>query len=131
MTTSGGPSFSSTSSKSRATCARSCASHANADAPVSAHKPLSFSGLRAASATDNSDCASSRASDALRPSPAPTIRAVLYAGVIQVLPDDVVLRDNDVAAYQQQRRPDQRGPVDTLRRRQANLTTCPHTSRRR
>src|SRR6185437_16475184 len=64
------------------------------------HKPLSFSGLRAASATDNSDCASSRASDALRPSPAPTIRDVLYAGVIQALPDDVVLRDNDVAAYQ-------------------------------
>src|SRR6185437_7127534 len=94
MTTSRGPSFSSTSSKSRATCARSCASHANADAPVSAHKPLSFSGLRAASATDNPDCARSRASDALRPSPAPTISAVLYGGVIQALPDDVVLRDN-------------------------------------
>jgi hypothetical protein len=28
----------------------------------------------------------------------------LYPGVIQALPDDVVLRDNDVAAYQQQRR---------------------------
>src|SRR6185312_131920 len=61
---------------------------------------LSFSGLRAASATDNPDCARSRASDALRPSPAPTISDVLYAGVIQALPDDVVLRDNDVAAYQ-------------------------------
>jgi hypothetical protein len=45
----------------------------------------------------------------------------LYAGVIQALPDDVVLRDNDVAAYQQQRRPDQRGPVDTPPRGERRL----------
>jgi len=54
---------------------------AKARAPVSWHSAPSFSILRAASATRMPSRASSRASDALNPSPAPTISAVLYFGI--------------------------------------------------
>src|SRR5205823_6342772 len=50
-------------------------------APVSGQSVPSFSIWRAASATRMPSRENSRASDALRPSPAPTIRAILYFGV--------------------------------------------------
>jgi hypothetical protein len=52
-----------------------------ARAPISVQSAPSFSIWRAASATRMPSRENSRASDALRPSPAPTIRAILYFGV--------------------------------------------------
>src|SRR6266550_901929 len=65
----------------RSTCSGSVASQPKARAPVSPQSAPSFSVWRAASATRIPSRANSRASDALKPSPAPTIRAVLYFGV--------------------------------------------------
>src|ERR1700716_789084 len=75
---SGAPSSRSTRPNSRSTSSASVASQAKPRAPVSAQSAPSFSICRAASATRMPSRANSRASDALRPSPAPTIRAVLY-----------------------------------------------------
>src|SRR5438552_15014108 len=63
---------------SRSTSSASVALQAKARAPVSVQSSPSFSILRAASATLMPSRANSRASEALSPSPAPTIRAVLY-----------------------------------------------------
>jgi hypothetical protein len=53
---------------------------AKARAPVSVQSAPSFSMLRAASATLMPSLENSRASDALKPEPAPTISAFLYLG---------------------------------------------------
>src|SRR4051794_24741543 len=66
--------------KRRSTSSASVALQAKARAPVSVQSAPSFSILRAASATLMPSRANSRASDALNPSPAPTIRAILYFG---------------------------------------------------
>ena len=66
---------------SRSTSSGLVASQAKAWAPVSLQSAPSLSILRAASATRMPSRANSRASEALRPSPAPTIRAVLYFGI--------------------------------------------------
>src|ERR1700741_1292611 len=66
---------------SRSTSSASVALQAKARAPVSRQSAPSFSIFRAASATAIFSRANSRASEALRPSPAPTMRAVLYFGV--------------------------------------------------
>src|SRR5690349_18781316 len=76
--TSGGPISVPTSSNRRATSAGSSALHANALAPVSLQSACNFEELRAASAIRMPAFANVRASDALSPSPAPTIRHVLY-----------------------------------------------------
>ncbi len=65
----------------RATSSGLVASQPNALAPVSRHKASSLPALRAATATARPSRANSRASEALRPSPAPTIKAVLYCGI--------------------------------------------------
>src|SRR5262245_13789838 len=65
----------------RSTSSASVALQAKARAPVSVQSAPSFSILRAASATLMPSRANSRASDALKPSPAPTIRAILYFGI--------------------------------------------------
>jgi hypothetical protein len=62
----------------RSTSSALVASQANAFAPVVVQSSPSFSILRAASATLMPSRANSRASEALSPAPAPTIRAVLY-----------------------------------------------------
>ena len=77
---SGVPISRSTRPNSRSTSSASVALQAKARAPVSVQSAPSFSILRAASATLMPSRANSRASDALKPSPAPTIRAVLYFG---------------------------------------------------
>src|SRR5438552_7169729 len=77
MTTSGAPPAASRSANNFSTSARLVASQANARAPVSFTSGARSSVLRAASATLNPSFASSRASEAERPEPAPTIRAVL------------------------------------------------------
>src|ERR1700754_3341677 len=71
----------------RSTSSALVASQANALAPVWVQSSPSFSTLRAASATLMPSRANSRASEALSPSPAPTIKAVLYFGLaIRALP---------------------------------------------
>src|SRR3954467_11078907 len=65
----------------RSTSSASVALQAKARAPVSVQSAPSFSILRAARATLMPSRANRRASDALNPSPAPTIRAFLYFGV--------------------------------------------------
>src|SRR3954462_9481312 len=65
---------------SRPTSSALVASQAKAFAPVLVQSSPSFSILRAASATLMPSRENSRASEALKPSPAPTIRAVLYFG---------------------------------------------------
>src|ERR1700752_1982225 len=64
----------------RSTSSASVALQEKARAPVSVQSAPSFSIFRAASATLMPSRANSRASDALNPSPAPTIRAILYFG---------------------------------------------------
>src|SRR3954469_13372190 len=64
----------------RSTSSASVALQAKARAPVSVQSAPSFSILRAARATLMPSRANSRARDALKPSPAPTIRAILYFG---------------------------------------------------
>src|SRR5262245_60468769 len=71
----------STRPNSRSTSSALVASQANAFAPVAVQSSPSFSILRAASATLMPSRANSRASEALSPAPAPTIKAVLYFGL--------------------------------------------------
>src|SRR3954454_8487437 len=66
----------------RSTSSAMVASQANAFAPVLVQSSPSFSILRAASATLMPSRANSRASEALSPSPAPTIKAVVYFGAV-------------------------------------------------
>src|SRR5436190_2667600 len=78
----------STSPNSRSTSSALVASQAKAFAPVSVQSSPSFSIFRAASATLMPSRENSRASEALRPSPAPTIKAVLYFGCAMRAPID-------------------------------------------
>src|SRR5438045_958965 len=79
----------STRPNSRSTSSALLASQAKALAPVLPQSSPSFSILRAASATLMPSRENSRASEALSPSPAPTIKAVLYFGcAIRALPID-------------------------------------------
>src|SRR5207253_9515869 len=68
----------STRPNSRSTSSALLASQARAFAPVLVQRSPSCSILRAASATLMPSRENNRASDALNPSPAPTIKAVLY-----------------------------------------------------
>src|SRR5437868_9394 len=70
----------STMPNSRSTSSALVASQAKAFAPVAPQSSPSFSILRAASATLMPSRENSRTSEAESPSPAPTIRAVLYFG---------------------------------------------------
>src|SRR5262245_47439770 len=70
----------STRPNSRSTSSALVASQANAFAAVAVQSSPSFSILRAARATLMPSRANSRASEALSPAPAPTIKAVLYFG---------------------------------------------------
>src|SRR5437868_5962164 len=70
----------STRPNSRSTSSALVASQAKAFAPVLVQSSPSFSIFRAASATLMPSRANSRASEALKPSPAPTIKAVEYVG---------------------------------------------------
>ena len=77
----------STSANSRCTSSGlRVASHAYARAPVSVHSASSLAGLRAASATCMPSRAKRRASEALRPEPAPTMSARSYLGCSSMLP---------------------------------------------
>jgi hypothetical protein len=76
MTTSGSPIPSSAAWNSPATAAGSEASTWKVAAPVSAASAVSFSVLRAARPTLTPCAASARATEALIPEPAPTIRAL-------------------------------------------------------
>src|SRR4051794_11386834 len=75
----------------RSTSSGSVASQAKARAPVSVQSAPSFSIPRAASATRIPSRVNSRASDALNPSPAPTINAILYFGIsMRLLPFSMI-----------------------------------------
>src|SRR5689334_15144123 len=76
--TSGSPVVFPTSAYIAATWAASAASQRYAFAPVSVHSAARLAGLRDASATFIPSRANSRAREALRPEPAPTINAVWY-----------------------------------------------------
>src|ERR1043165_561101 len=78
---SGVPISRSTMPNRRSTSSGSVGLQAEARALLSVQIAPSFSILRAASATLIFSRANSRASEALNPSPAPTMRAVLYFGV--------------------------------------------------
>jgi hypothetical protein len=78
---SGVPTSRSTIPKRRSTSSASVALQAKARAPVSVQSAPSFSILRAARTTLMPSRANSRVSDALKPSPAPTIKAILYFGI--------------------------------------------------
>src|SRR2546430_6993233 len=83
--------------KRRSTSSASVALQAKARAPVVVQSSPSFSILRAASATLMPSRANSRASEALSPAPAPTIKAVLYFGLaMRALP---VGRDSYLGAH--------------------------------
>ena len=72
---SGTPDVATTTSNSAATSSGSAASQAKVTAAVSSASFASLSGLRDASATCSPCFANSRASEALSPLPAPTIKA--------------------------------------------------------
>src|SRR5262252_8724127 len=74
---SGAPGAASSSPNSRSTSAGLLASQANARALVACTRDARSSGERAASDTARPSCAKARASEALRPEPAPTMRACL------------------------------------------------------
>src|SRR5471030_1829799 len=77
---SGAPDLASTASKSAATSLASAALHLWTCAPVSLASAASLSVVREAIVTLRPFFANSRASEALRPGPVPTIRADVYLG---------------------------------------------------
>src|SRR3954454_17962410 len=74
------PTSRSTAANSASTASGLLASHAKARAPVASHNAASFSTLRAASATRKPWRVNNLASEALRPWPAPTMRAISGCG---------------------------------------------------